>query len=475
MLRASLYNITIQGETHSIVWNTKSRALRAFPNNSFILSLIQSKSALRDELQHLATNDSNEHLEILTSKVQGFLVDDKEYYREQNRQVEVHMQPENILNIVITTTLGCNFNCSYCCQGTEKVFEFIPEVTITRIIEIINASTLNKVKITWYGGEPLLNPNLVIEASQKIKEHIEHQGRVYMGEMYTNGYLLTSRLATKLANAGINHFQISIDGSRSTHDASRMLRNGSPSYDQIMDNINQNWEVNANTISYTFRINLSSECSEIKRVVSDLIASGADRWEFARFYLAPIEKRMGTNDENGETLDNLERFADIYTEFLDLADSNAVKAVMPHFNQGICTATRKNSLIVTPNGEIHKCWDTVTTPSESVAKITESTKSIVSKIVVNKWTDFDATLNINCSKCRLLPVCGGNCAVKHYDNYREMEGFHAGCPPLKFLLGEYLIRRLEELCTSLPYSKDNFAGARKVPLTQLQITSDHAK
>ena len=470
MLTPSRYNVVIGGSSHAIVWNTKTRSLRVFPSTSKILEFIESAFVSERYEQILLSEESPDYLEALIAKQQGFLVGNDEYLKESMGEVEIKRPQEDFFNIVITTTLGCNFNCSYCCQGTDKEFEFIPEAMISHITQMIDSTSLQKIKITWYGGEPLLNPQLVINASNHIKRHVETRGGHYKGEMYTNGYLLTHRMATKLADAGISHFQISIDGSKSSHDTSRMLRNGSPSYDQIMKNINENWQKNSKSLTYTIRINLSSESLEISQVISDLINSGARSWKFARYYLAPIENRMGTSDGNEETLSNLEKFADVYTEFLKLADINGLNGIMPYFNQGLCTATRKNSMIVTPSGEIHKCWDTVTTSAESVAEISQINASLMSKITDNKWTNFDAMLNKNCRNCRLLPVCGGNCAIKHYQHYAESEGFHSACPPLKFLLGEYLIRRVEECSQDLPYTPNNFAENRKISVKDLHVS-----
>jgi uncharacterized protein len=180
---------------------------------------------------------------------------------------------------------------------------------------------------------------------------------------------------------------------------------------------------------------------------------------------------MGTSAGNEDALSNLDKFASVYTEFLELADINGLNGIMPYFNQGLCTATRKKSMIVTPSGEIHKCWDTVTTSAESVADIAQISGALIRKISDNKWTNFDASLNNNCRNCRLLPVCGGNCAIKHYEHYGESEGFHSACPPLKFLLGEYLIRRVEQSSQDLPYTSKNFAANRKISINALQVSA----
>lgn len=55
--------------------------------------------------------------------------------------------------------------------------------------------------------------------------------------MVTNGYLLTDDKARMLRELGIRHLQITLDGSKKTHDSRRFLLGGKPTYDTIINNL----------------------------------------------------------------------------------------------------------------------------------------------------------------------------------------------------------------------------------------------
>ena len=55
--------------------------------------------------------------------------------------------------------------------------------------------------------------------------------------MTTNGYLLYGTTLSTLLTLGINSFQITLDGNMESHNATRMLKDGSKTFDKIWENI----------------------------------------------------------------------------------------------------------------------------------------------------------------------------------------------------------------------------------------------
>jgi len=89
----------------------------------------------------------------------------------------------------ITTTEGCNFNCSYCFErGTEpKVFDDKNhDLLIKRIHELLDNDWFKKeyegLKIIFWGGEPTLNMSL---CDKIIKEFQDNEKVCFF--IYTNG------------------------------------------------------------------------------------------------------------------------------------------------------------------------------------------------------------------------------------------------------------------------------------------------
>ncbi|PVU77485.1 hypothetical protein DDW13_00700 [Acidianus hospitalis] len=81
---------------------------------------------------------------------------------------------------------------------------------------------LDNLKIIWFGGEPLLAYDIVIEIMEFIKSKISKGKPKLEGFMVTNGYLLDLKKAEKLAELNVNEFQITLDGNEDIHDIRRI-------------------------------------------------------------------------------------------------------------------------------------------------------------------------------------------------------------------------------------------------------------
>ena len=221
---------------------------------------------------------------------------------------------------------------------------------------------------------------------------------------------------------------------------SRYLKNKIPTYEKITSNINEiNNDMNIN-LNIIIRINIFTNKCNMKQIVNDLIASGASSWGKTSFYLAPITEKIGNDNFKPPSYDRF-KFAEIYREFIALSKENNLNVVLPIFSGGLCTATKKLGATISPEGKIHKCWDTITSKNEQISDLNDSKEKIYNELIDNKWTNFEHTENPKCLNCKLSPVCGGDCTINHFESKEENEFFHSGCPPTKFLLKEYLIER----------------------------------
>jgi len=111
---------------------------------------------------------------------------------------------------------------------------------------------------------------------------------------------------------------------------------------------------------------------------------------------------------------------------------------------GNCQAIRPKGLIVLPNGDLHKCWDTVSETKlklGSVFNLEEFFNADLYKRWMN-WTPFENNI---CSDCILLPCCTGFCAYKHL--FGELTSGEAGsipCPSWKYNVNERLFLRAQK-------------------------------
>jgi uncharacterized protein len=116
-----------------------------------------------------------------------------------------------ISNLTFIVTDDCNYNCSYCLQKKEKN-------TITR--EIIKAAvdffypflkSSDKIRIGFYGGEPLLAFDKIKYAVLLLEEKNQEENKALEFSMTTNGSLLTGEMLAFFNEHGFA-VQLSFDG-----------------------------------------------------------------------------------------------------------------------------------------------------------------------------------------------------------------------------------------------------------------------
>ena len=117
---------------------------------------------------------------------------------------------DNIMGPVfaaIDITYRCNLQCPYCfvSAGKRKNAPTISKQNFTRIVDLLaDSGTLG---ICLCGGEPTLHPDLL-----EFISYAKDYGMTV--NMVTNGTLINREFANRLAKAGIDLVQVSMDGSR---------------------------------------------------------------------------------------------------------------------------------------------------------------------------------------------------------------------------------------------------------------------
>lgn len=137
----------------------------------------------------------------------------------------------------ILLNLDCNFRCFYCFESHTG--EYLNDIVSQKIISMINkiSKSAKKISVDWYGGEPLLSYDRMCVLNNKFMEICAANDIQYCASVTTNGYLLTPLVIEYLKTIPLSHLQITLDGPAETHNVSRPLKNGDPTFDIILKNI----------------------------------------------------------------------------------------------------------------------------------------------------------------------------------------------------------------------------------------------
>ena len=143
------------------------------------------------------------------------------------------------VGLTICPTMGCNFRCPYCFveQRNGRMSREVQDDVAALAGRMLDASNAKQLRIRWFGGEPLLAPEIVEELSPRLIRIAGERGAAYKAWMYTNGYLLTQETVDMLDRCRIERITVSVDGIGGTHDRTRPLAGGGPTFSRITENL----------------------------------------------------------------------------------------------------------------------------------------------------------------------------------------------------------------------------------------------
>lgn len=132
----------------------------------------------------------------------------------------------------------CNLDCQYCFfLSKERLypgdrFRMPDDVLDAYVRQLLEAHTAPEVTIAWQGGEPTLMGVEFFTRAIELTERFRRPGQRVRHTMQTNGTLLTDEWCALLKEHDFL-VGISIDGPRELHDAFRVDKRGSGTFDRV--------------------------------------------------------------------------------------------------------------------------------------------------------------------------------------------------------------------------------------------------
>ena len=311
------------------------------------------------------------------------------------------------IGLTICPTMGCNFDCPYCFENHHGK-AMTPEVqddVIALAERMIDADGSKNLSVTWFGGEPLLACDVIESLSERLKALASERGAEYRAGIITNGYLLTQDVIDMLERCEVKSAQVTIDGMGATHDATRRLANGGPTFERITTNLRE--------CKIPFRVNIRhnvhegnrAEMDELKEFI-DAIAEESGNELF--YYPAPVSGSE-TADERGEQVGLLcgSNESDVSIR----RDASRFSVGRGHY----CGAHSIWAVGIDAEGNLQKCWEAVDRPDISfgTAHDWDPTDPLASASNPDNLTMYLNTASPvpdeECRECVWLPLCVGGC------------------------------------------------------------------
>lgn len=132
----------------------------------------------------------------------------------------------------------CNLDCSYCYERASNVYGKnrimpwdIAKKSLDEFIDNIKLHNQKNVSIRFFGGEPLINWDILKQSIGYAKENLPLDICVNF-ILNTNGTLLTDEMAKYLSENNVA-ISLSLDGTKEFHDVARKYIDGRGSFDLV--------------------------------------------------------------------------------------------------------------------------------------------------------------------------------------------------------------------------------------------------
>ena len=301
-------------------------------------------------------------------------------------------------HLIIFPTEGCNFRCTYCYEdfelGTMKpgVVSGIKALVSNRIPE------LDSLRISWFGGEPLLARSVVRDISSHIIRQTKHRSDFsYNAHMTTNGFFLDFDCAREMSRLGVSLYQISIDGDEAIHDKTRVSASRTGTFSQIWKNLLSIHE-SALPIEILLRVHFSSDTWQFLDPLIDKLNDAFSADPRFKIYFKPIERLGGPNDGSVKELSEAEKGQIKETLYGKLKNQNQRRDALKD-QQYVCYAAKPNSLAIRADGQIAKCTVALHDKANSIGKLNPDGSMNINQELYRVWLQGYETLDKTMLAC----------------------------------------------------------------------------
>lgn len=327
-------------------------------------------------------------------------------------------------HIIINPTMDCNIGCWYCYENHKegsKMSDDISSSIIRHLYLKFSKNHFRKLHLSFFGGEPLLQANRIMEIIEKADEFCSKNNIKLSIAFTTNGTVVSDKILCFLQKYEV-FFQITLDGDKNRHNKIRNFKkSGKGSFDTVIDNLKRISETLSKS-KIVIRINFDSDTLKYY----DKILNSVDFLDRTKVSIS-LHRVWQVNDSDIDTSDIL--------EFISEGSKRNFNVECQPLNgvrENICYADLINESLINYDGNVYKCTardfseenrDGVLTPS---GYIIWDTNKLRERMLYE--------LPERCVTCQLYPSCVGICSQHMIENKDNWE-----CTTLKTTSLEDLI------------------------------------
>ena len=333
----------------------------------------------------------------------------------------------------------CNLNCEYCFasqgkyHGERAVMSFeVGKAALDFLIA--NSGTRRNLEVDFFGGEPLMNfqvvKDLVAYARSVEKEH----GKNFRFTLTTNGLLIDDDVI-EFANKEMSNVVLSLDGRKEIHDKYRVDYAGKGSWERIVPKFQKLVQAREGK-NYYMRGTFTHQNPDFLKDIEVMLGLGFKELSMEPVVCAPGDESELTAEDLPIVLEQYEKLAELMREQNKAGDPFTFYHYMIDLTGGPCIYKRISGcgsgteyMAVTPWGDLYPCHQFV---GEEKFKLGDVWKGVDNTEIQDQFAACNVYAREECRDCWARLYCSGGCAANAYHATGSVKGvYRYGCELFK--------------------------------------------
>lgn len=331
----------------------------------------------------------------------------------------------------------CNLDCEYCFasqgkyHGERALMSFdVGKRAIDFLIE--NSGGRHNLEVDFFGGEPLMNFDVVKKITAYAREREKESGKHFRFTLTTNGMLVDDEVID-FANREMDNVVMSLDGRKEINDHFRKTVNGKGSFDIIVPKFRR-FAAARGEKDYYIRGTFTHLNPDFMKDIDEMLALGFDRLSMEPVVCAPDSPYALTEEDKAVVCRQYELLAEKMME----RNRETAPFVFYHYmldlEHGPCIYKRISGcgsgteyLAVTPTGEFYPCHQFVGEKEFVMGNVFDGISEQGEKVRA-AFGRCNAYSKPECDDCWARLYCSGGCAANAWHATGDVNGVYAyGC------------------------------------------------
>ena len=333
----------------------------------------------------------------------------------------------------------CNLNCEYCFASQGKYHgerALMSLETGKRALDFLieNSGTRRNLEVDFFGGEPLMNLEVVKGLVAYAREIEKIHNKNFRFTLTTNGILIDDDVID-FCNKEMSNVVLSLDGRKEVHDRLRKDYQGRGSYDIIVPKF-QEFVRRRGDKSYYIRGTFTHANTDFTNDIFHMADLGFKELSMEPVVCAPDDKSALTKEDLPLLFEQYEILAKEMLKRQKEGNGFTFYHYMLDLTHGPCIYKRISGcgsgteyMAVTPSGELYPCHQFVGDKKYLLGNIYDG---VTNKEIQNEFKLCNAYARKECADCWAKLYCSGGCAANSYHASGKITGIYEyGCELFK--------------------------------------------